>query len=206
MTGPPTRHCEERSDEAIQSSACLPRIHHRSRGALRPSFANHHDGQEQRKEKRETKRRKAHPAMAAPYSVPAPLRGRVRVGVGSGSRGSRSPSGAPQRRLPERANAPAQPRPRFTRTTGCGRYPRHRSRLSKAPCAPVVMPAGTLPRPPGSGVTSSARRNRTRPIDGCRRRRPFERARRGGYGQRGGKVKGFKFAPMNQGVSRSVFF
>jgi hypothetical protein len=61
---------------------------------------------------------------------------------GSGSCGSRSPSGASQRRLPERANAPAQPRPRFTRSRGCRRYPHHQSRLSKAPCAPVVMPAG----------------------------------------------------------------
>ncbi len=38
------------------------------------------------------------------------------------------------------------------------------SRLSGAPRAPVVVPAGTMPGPPGSGVTSPARRNRTRPI------------------------------------------
>jgi hypothetical protein len=38
------------------------------------------------------------------------------------------------------------------------------SRLSQAPGAPVVMPAETMPEPPGSGVTSPARRNRTRPI------------------------------------------
>ncbi len=30
--------------------------------------------------------------------------------------------------------------------------------------APVIVPAGPMPRPPGSGVTSPARRNRTRPI------------------------------------------
>jgi len=45
-----------------------------------------------------------------------------------------------------------------------GRYPRHYARLSGAPRAPVVMPEGTMPGPPGSGVTSPARRNRTRPI------------------------------------------
>ena len=44
------------------------------------------------------------------------------------------------------------------------RYPRRQSRLSQAPGAPVVLPAGTMPKPPGSGVTSPARRNRTRPI------------------------------------------
>jgi len=35
---------------------------------------------------------------------------------------------------------------------------------SDAPRAPVIMPAGSMPRPPGSGVTKPARRNRTRPI------------------------------------------
>jgi len=77
---------------------------------------------------------------------------------------SRSPSGASQRRLPERANVPAQPRPCFTRSRGRRRYPHRQSRLSGAPRAPVVMPAGAIPGPPGSGVTSSARRNRTRSI------------------------------------------
>jgi hypothetical protein len=71
---------------------------------------------------------------------------------GGGSCGSRSPSGAPRQRLPERANAPAQPRPRFTRPRGRGRYPRRRSRLSQAPGAPVVMPEGSMPGPPGSGL------------------------------------------------------
>jgi hypothetical protein len=35
---------------------------------------------------------------------------------------------------------------------------------SDAPRAPVIVPAGSMPRPPGSGVTNPARRNRTRPI------------------------------------------
>ena len=83
---------------------------------------------------------------------------------GSGLVGARSPSGAPRRLLSERPNAPTQPRPCFTRTRGRRRYPRRQSRLSGAPRAPGVIPAGTMPKPPESGVTSPARRNRTRPI------------------------------------------
>jgi hypothetical protein len=87
---------------------------------------------------------------------------------------ARSPFGAPLRRLPRRANARTQPRPRFTRAGGCRRYPHHRSRLSEAPRTPVVMPEGTMPGPPGSGVTSPARRNRTRSAIRCvSRSRPF---------------------------------
>ncbi len=78
--------------------------------------------------------------------------------------GARSPSGASPRLLSQRPNAATQPRPCFARTRGCRRYPRRQSRLSGAPRAPLVMPAGTMPKPPGSGVTSPARRNRTRPI------------------------------------------
>jgi hypothetical protein len=81
--------------------------------------------------------------------------------IGSG----RPPVGAPRRRLPRRPNAGTQPRPRFTRARGRGCYPRRHTRLSGAPRAPVVMPAGTMPGPPGSGVTSPARRNRTRSIN-----------------------------------------
>ena len=65
------------------------------------------------------------------------------------------------------ANALTRSRPRFTRAGGCGRYPQRHSRLSEAPRAPVVMPAGTMPGPPGSGVTSPARRNRTRSMFKC---------------------------------------
>jgi len=57
-------------------------------------------------------------------------------------------------------------RPRFTRTGGRGRYPRHCSRLSQAPGSPVVMPAGTMPGPPGCGVYGSARGNRPRSLSG----------------------------------------
>jgi hypothetical protein len=38
--------------------------------------------------------------------------------------------------------------------------PDHRSRLSQAPGTPAVLPRGSIPGPPGSGVTSPARRNR----------------------------------------------
>ncbi len=88
-------------------------------------------------------------------------------GRGGASSGMRSPSGAPPRLLSQRPNASTQPRPRFPRSRGCGRYPHHQSRLSKAPCAPVIMPAGTMPGPPGSGVTSPARRNRSRSAIRC---------------------------------------
>ncbi len=88
-------------------------------------------------------------------------------GRGSASSGMRSPSGAPPRLLSQRPNASTQPRPRFSRSRGCGRYPHHQSRLSKAPCAPVFMPAGTMPGPPGSRVTSPARRNHSRSAIRC---------------------------------------
>ena len=45
------------------------------------------------------------------------------------------------------------------------RYLRLELRLSEAPRTPVIMPEGTMPGPPGSGVTSPARRNRTRSIN-----------------------------------------
>jgi hypothetical protein len=47
------------------------------------------------------------------------------------------------------------------------RYPRCQPRLSGAPRAPVVVPAGTKPGPPENGVTSPVRRNRTRSVVRC---------------------------------------
>jgi hypothetical protein len=82
-------------------------------------------------------------------------------GTARASSGTRSPFGAPQRRLQQRANAATQPRPRFTRAGGRERYPRRQSRLSQAPGAPVVMPGGTIPEPPESGLRIRPR-NRTR--------------------------------------------
>ena len=83
--------------------------------------------------------------------------------VGEGREGARSPFGAPPRRLPRRANAKTQSRPRFARTRGCRRYPHHRSRLSQAPGTPVVVPEGhsslhfrklrtVMPGPPENGL------------------------------------------------------
>ena len=70
-----------------------------------------------RHEKEGVERRKTHPAMAVLHANEctqfAPLIPRRH---GSDPGGDRSPSGAPRRRLPRRANARTQPRPRFTRT------------------------------------------------------------------------------------------
>ena len=111
-------------------------MEHHSRGAHAPEACSKGFFHSRRSRKRrggttrgKAERREAHPAMAASCDTARACE-------------ARSPFGAPLRRLPERANAPAQPRPRFTRTRGCGRYPHRHSRLSKAPCAPVVMPAG----------------------------------------------------------------
>jgi len=93
----------------------------------------------------------------------APSIGRT-VGCGSGADRSPLASRRSTAALARQLNATAQPRPRFTRARGRRCYPRRHSRLSEAPRAPVVMPAGSMPGPPGSGVTSPARRNRTRPI------------------------------------------
>ena len=66
--------------------------------------------------------------------------------------GARSPSGASPRRSRTRPNVSTQPRPRFTPINGCGRYPHHDWRLSEAPRAPILLPAGSMPGPPGSGA------------------------------------------------------
>jgi hypothetical protein len=95
----------------------------------------------------------------------APIAPTQRSPACGGGRGGGSPHGAPRRRLPKRPNASAQPGPRFTRRRGRRRYPRRRSRLSAAPRAPVVVPEGSMPEPPEDGVTSPARRNRTRSIN-----------------------------------------
>ena len=57
------------------------------------------------------------------------------------------------------------------------RYPRRHSRLSGAPRTPIVMPEGTMPGPPGSGVTNPARGNRTRSVSRCVSRPRPSRAR-----------------------------
>ena len=65
--------------------------------------------------------------------------------------------------LAAQINATAQPRPRFARTGGCGRYPHHRSRSQRCTSRAGHSAGRSMPKPPGSGVTSPARRNRTRP-------------------------------------------
>jgi hypothetical protein len=143
-----------------------------SRDALRrPSYAHHHDATPKidslpaiKSRPRQTKGGEAPKGAIQPLAAqhqqalpPIDARARLRATFGA-----RPPSGASPRLWPKRASALAQPRPRFTRTSGCGRYPHHQSRLSEAPRAPVVMPAGSMPGPPGSGSHSSARGDRTR--------------------------------------------
>ena len=82
----------------------------------------------------------------------------------AGSNEGGSPLGAPPRRLPRKSMPWLSPGRASRDGRGRRRYLRHGSRLSDAPRAPVVMPAGSMPGPPGSGVTSPARGNRTRPI------------------------------------------
>jgi hypothetical protein len=67
--------------------------------------------------------------------------------------------------LATQINAMAQPGPCFLGRAASGRYSPPLSQSSEAPRGPVVMPADAIPGPPGSGVTSPARRNRTRPIN-----------------------------------------
>jgi hypothetical protein len=54
-------------------------------------------------------------------------------------------------------------RPRVTRAGGPG-VTDHPSRLSQAPGTPTLVSRGSIPGPPGSRVTSPARRNRSHPI------------------------------------------
>src|ERR1700689_4155884 len=63
---------------------------------------------------------------------------------------------------------------------------------SDAPRAPVVLPAGMMPEPPGCGVYRSARGRRTRSAlrEYPPRKRPFKSEIGCGYCHRGGEVKG----------------
>ena len=67
--------------------------------------------------------------------------------------------------LAAQINATAQPRPRFLGRTAPGVSRQPLSQSSETPRAPVLVPAETMPGPPGSRVTSPTRRNRTRPTD-----------------------------------------
>ena len=110
---------------------------------------------------REAERRQARiletaPAGAAAPSVSSAFARKIRRGLAS-----RRSTAA----LATQINAMAQSRPCFLGRAASGRYPPPLSQSSEAPRGPVVMPADSIPGPPGSGVTSPARRNRTRPID-----------------------------------------
>jgi hypothetical protein len=104
--------------------------------------------EETTKEGGEAPKDACHP-LSAPHSRMSPSES---AGRGRALNGARSPSGASPRRLSRRANARTQPRPRFTRARGRRRYPRRHPRLSEAPRTPVLMPEGTMPGPPGSGL------------------------------------------------------
>jgi hypothetical protein len=85
-------------------------------------------------------------------------------GCGSGSTGSRSPLGAPPRRLPCKSMPWLSPGRASRETPSEGVTSAANRAYSEAPRAPVLMPAGTMPGPPGSGVTSPARRHRARSV------------------------------------------
>jgi hypothetical protein len=159
-----------RNDDAVNQPNFIPcddDAKNRSRGALRrPSHADHEanneaslvDSPPAMKGRRSAERRN-HP-LAAQHQQALPLIGararqrthttlpRLRGRKGGG----RSPSGASPRRSRTRPNVSTQPRPRFTPASGCGRYPHHDWRLSEAPRAPILLPAGSMPGPPGSGA------------------------------------------------------
>ena len=65
-----------------------------------------------------------------------------------------------------------------------------------------------MPGPPGNGVTNPARRNRIplRYQDRLSSNVPSASETGRGYGHRGGKVKGFRFVPVNRGFLRYAIF
>ncbi len=118
----------------------------RSRGAPAPEFFSRHGTKALPNStdtalpnKREVRRRKARTAGAVLKRSPARADRRALA--------LRRPTAALAGVLP-----PARPRPRFTPPGGRRRYLRHRRRLSEAPRAPVVMPAGSMPGPPEDGL------------------------------------------------------
>ena len=65
-------------------------------------------------------------------------------------------------------------RPRFARRKCEGVTFAFASRLSQAPGSPVVMPAGTMPGPPGSGLRDRPREPRSLQLQDRIRKAPFE--------------------------------
>jgi hypothetical protein len=66
--------------------------------------------------------------------------------------------------LATQINAMAQPRPRFARNRMRRRYLRFESRLQRCTSRSGHSAGRSMPKPPGSGVTKPARRNRTRSV------------------------------------------
>jgi hypothetical protein len=77
---------------------------------------------------------------------------------------ARSPLSAPRAVLAAQINATAQPRPRFVRTGGYGRYPHHRTLLQRFTSRTGHSAGRSDARAAPGGVTSPARRNRPRPM------------------------------------------
>jgi len=109
------------------------------------------------KDKEGVERRKAHPAMAVPCEGTAAIL--ARIARLPALHGGTCPDERTSGLSPGRASREIKETRR--------RYPRRHSRLSGAPRTPIVMPEGTMPGPPGSGVTNPARRNRTRSVSRC---------------------------------------
>ena len=103
----------------------------------------------------------APPTKGGGAPTDAPSIGRI-SGCGSGLIGDRSPLGAPPRRLPRKLMPWLSPGRVSWDLRAAGVSRRALSQSSEAPRRPVIMPADAMPGPPGSGVTSPARRNRTR--------------------------------------------
>jgi hypothetical protein len=130
-----------------------------SRDASAPEFCL------ERNESLPPKRGSGAPTGAPPWPCLRSTAARLAIGALASRRSTAA--------LATQINAMAQPRPCFLGRAKRGHYPRPLSQSSEAPRRPVVMPADPMPGPPENGVTSPARRNRTRPISGCRRRRPL---------------------------------
>src|ERR1700722_3119090 len=83
--------------------------------------------------------------------------------ISYGRHGGGSPLGAPPRRLPRQSRPWLSPG-RVSWDVRRQALPvATLSQSSGAPRGPVIMPAEAMPEPPGSKVTSPARRNRIRP-------------------------------------------
>jgi hypothetical protein len=138
----------------------------------RPSFASRrYESLPPQIKRREAERRQAHPSSVR--ATHPHVATRTCFGRGSAPHSQMLPpesaAGALASRrstavLAAQINATAQPRPRFARTGGHRRYPHHRTRLQRCTSRAGHKAGRSMPKPPGSGVTNPARRNRTRSV------------------------------------------